>query len=162
MNIKHECCDDAIYGLATSRGKWFMLTDYGDILITHCPWCGERLPHVEPEPIIEQKPICPHKNCELRGHTRPDNLPENAFWLNDPSLICLDCGTHLMYIPSDVTCIKNIPHPPREECDHPKNMIVYPFGWGPLVCLQCGEGLPRPIPESLLVISKSTNAAGNI
>jgi len=90
---------------------------------------------------------CEHKKLELRGHIKPEGLPENCLWVNDLSMVCLDCGVHLMNSPKDLTCIINIPHPARDKCTHPFNVRSYPLcGLGAWQCLQCGEkGVSAPV-----------------
>ncbi len=90
---------------------------------------------------------CKHENLKLIGHEPPGGLTIGELWLSDHSLECQDCGTHLCYLPDNIACIKNIPHPPREECEHPQNIKHYSIsGLGGWTCLQCGEkGITSPI-----------------
>lgn len=87
---------------------------------------------------------CQHSHLELRGWERPDDLAEDDLWLRDEYIACLDCEAHLMYMPDDVTRIVNIPHPPREECEHTHKHHLL-CGFGAWVCLNCGEtGVSSP------------------
>ena len=97
---------------------------------------------------------CKHERLELRGHERPEGLPEGCMYLTNLSLVCLDCGTHLMYTPDDLKQIVNIPHPPTEECNHSWNMISHPLSyWAYSTCLQCGKQFAPSAPTTKLVVS---------
>ena len=89
---------------------------------------------------------CKHKRLELRGHLKPEGLSETDLWISDLSLVCLDCGTHLMNSPKDLTRIINIPHPAKKDCIHPFNVCASHLGgFGSWQCLQCGEtGVSSP------------------
>ena len=97
---------------------------------------------------------CKHEHLELRGHERPEGLPDDNIYLTNLSLVCLDCGTHLMYTPDDLTQIVNIPHPPKDECNHSWNMITTPIAyWAYSTCLQCGKKFAPSAPTTKLVLS---------
>lgn len=97
--------------------------------------------------IIEDNDMkCKHENLKLIGHEPPGGLTIGGMWLSDLGLVCQDCGTHLVTMPDSVNHIKNIPHPSKEECEHPNNTKLHPLnvigGW---TCLQCGaSGIASP------------------
>lgn len=87
---------------------------------------------------------CQHERLELCGWDRPDGLAEDALWLRDEHLVCLDCEAQLMYMPEDVTRIINIPHPAKEVCFH-THKHYHLCGFGAWACLNCGEtGISSP------------------
>lgn len=97
---------------------------------------------------------CKHLNCELRNYKKPKGLSENTFWFSESTLICLDCGTHLLYVPEDVTCIKNILHPAEDICKHTIEMRTWSLcGFGSSTCLQCGKKFGPVSPETKLSIT---------
>jgi len=80
---------------------------------------------------------CLHDNLELRGQRKPGGI---TLWFRDISLVCPECGTHFMSIPYDLTRIKNISHPAKEDCLHPNETRWDGFaGRDRWICLQCGE-----------------------
>ena len=147
---EHTCCDSASVLIIGYGATWYLDDDYDmHQPITHCPWCGVKLPPletVEYAPIKPSGPECPHGRLELRGYERPKDLASDTLWLPETHLVCLDCATYLMSSPDDLTTIVNIPHPPREECTHPDGVRVSPLcGFGRWRCLQCGEaGMATP------------------
>ena len=92
-------------------------------------------------------PKCKHKNCKLLNW----GMEIGKFCLNDLSLKCMDCDGNLTYIPKNLKCIKNIPHPSKLKCKHPYSTRHYHLcGFGSSICLQCGKYFGPESPHAKL------------
>ncbi len=113
--------------------------------------------------VLQQETIkflwCEHGRLELRSH-EPPSESRDLFWCTESYLICLDCSTRLMYVPNDLTAILNIPHPPKDECDHPSKNCTYGLAGG-RTCLQCGDRRIETPSHKLEIFGSGNNSVSN-
>lgn len=93
--------------------------------------------------VIQEAPKwlwCKHPRLELRDGQPPPGLDRDVIWIAEPYLYCPECKTHPVMLPDDLNTIVNIPHPPKNECEHPRENRAYNIGIaGGWTCVQCGE-----------------------